>query len=116
MLSNNGLCLRAAAKYMLLFLAIIPQIYGVTRSYSSRLFLCALDYDCWLWVSVGCVALVHPEFVVHRAEKFGGTVRFTTYHELAEAYAKEEVYPLDLKNAVAAELNKVSCSLIPKPL
>ena len=78
----------------------------------------------WLPLSVtivGCefqlgVALVHPEFVVHRAEKFGGTVRFTTYQELAEAYAKEEVYPLDLKNAVAAELNKVSCSLIPRPL
>ena len=53
---------------------------------------------------------------MHRAEKFGGTVRFTTYQELAEAYAKEEVYPLDLKNAVAAELNKVSCSLISRPL
>ena len=72
---------------------------------------------------------------MHRAEKFGGTVRFTTYKELAEAYAKEEVYPLDLKNAVAAELNKVIasfsdhcslvaegvasfpdyCSLIPRP-
>ena len=57
-----------------------------------------------------------PEFVVHRAEKFGGTVRFTTYKELAEAYAKEEVYPLDLKNAVAAELNKVSYSLVLRPL
>ena len=53
---------------------------------------------------------------MQRAEKFGGTVRFTTYKELAEAYAKEEVYPLDLKNAVATELNKVSCSLIPRPL
>ena len=53
---------------------------------------------------------------MHRAEKFGGTVRFTTYKELAEAYAKEEVYPLDLKNAVAAELNKVSYSLIFRPL
>ena len=73
-----------------------------------------LDY--WLWVSVGCVSFVHAEFVVHRAEKFGGTVRFTTYKELAEAYAKEEIYPLDLKNAVATELNKVSCSLIPRLL
>ena len=53
---------------------------------------------------------------MHRAEKFGGTVRFTTYKELAEAYAKEEIYPLDLKNAVATELNKVSCSLIPRLL
>ncbi|XP_019860063.1 PREDICTED: tyrosine--tRNA ligase, cytoplasmic-like, partial [Amphimedon queenslandica] len=29
------------------------------------------------------------------------------YKELEEAYAKEEVYPLDLKNAVAEELNKL---------
>jgi len=35
-------------------------------------------------------------------------VWFSTYEELAEAYAKEEVYPLDLKNAVTVELNKVN--------
>lgn len=48
------------------------------------------------------------EFVIPREEKFGGTVSFTEYSKLEEMYAKEEVYPLDLKNAVALELNKVS--------
>lgn len=35
-------------------------------------------------------------------------MRFSSYEELAEAYGKEEVYPLDLKNAVTVELNKVN--------
>ena len=47
MLSNNGLCLRAAVQYMLLFLARFnnsdwSQIYRLIHSYSSRSFLCAL--------------------------------------------------------------------------
>ena len=47
MLNNNGLCLRAAAQYILLLLVWFNnsdrfQIYRVTRSYSSRLFLCTL--------------------------------------------------------------------------
>ena len=47
MLSNNGLCLCTAAQYVLLFLVRFNnsdrfQIYVVTRSYSSRPFLCAL--------------------------------------------------------------------------
>ena len=51
--------------------------------------------------------LCSVEFMIQRAEKFGGTVSFTSYEQLEQAYAKEEVFPLDLKNAVAAELNKV---------
>lgn len=52
--------------------------------------------------------LINPsEFVIPRAEKFGGTVSFSTYSSLEEAYGRDEVYPLDLKNAVAIELNKV---------
>ena len=47
MLSNNGLCLRTATLYVLLFLVQFNnsdqfELYGVTRSYSSRPFLCAL--------------------------------------------------------------------------
>ena len=47
MLSSNGLCLCAAAQYVLLFLVQFNnsdwfQIYRVTRSSSSRLFLCTL--------------------------------------------------------------------------
>ena len=57
----------------------------------------------------GCLAPV-IEFVIERPEKYGGTVRFTTYEQLEQAYAKEEIYPLDLKNGVATHLNNVSHS------
>ena len=51
----------------------------------------------------------HPpsEFVIQRAEKHGGNASYTVYVELEQAYAKEEIFPLDLKNAVARELSKV---------
>ena len=57
---------------------------------------------------MGVCSVFYVEFVIPREEKFGGTVSFTEYSKLEEVYAKEEVYPLDLKNAVALELNKVS--------
>jgi methionine--tRNA ligase beta chain len=47
------------------------------------------------------------EFVIHRAEKHGGDVHYATYPELEQSYAKEEIFPLDLKNAVARELSKL---------
>lgn len=53
------------------------------------------------------------EFEVERAEKYGGMLRFSTFKALEEAYAKEEVYPLDLKQAVATELNKVRATAAP---
>ena len=34
-------------------------------------------------------------------------MKFDTYEKLEQAYAKEEVYPLDLKQGVAAHLNNV---------
>ena len=36
-------------------------------------------------------------------------MHYNTYTELEESYAKEEIFPLDLKNAVARELSKVRC-------
>ena len=48
-----------------------------------------------------------PEFVIQRAEKHGGDMQYATYAELEQSYAKEEIYPLDLKNAVSRELSKV---------
>ena len=48
-----------------------------------------------------------PDLVIDRPEKFGGRVTFSTYEELKEAYMKEQVYPLDLKNSVANQLNLV---------
>ena len=54
------------------------------------------------------------EFVIERPEKYGGAIDFTTYESLEEAYVKEEVYPADLKNGVAAHLVKVRLRLFRK--
>ncbi len=43
-------------------------------------------------------------FVINRKEEHGGNVAFSSYEDLEKAYAAGEVHPLDLKNAVAAEL------------
>ncbi len=44
---------------------------------------------------------------IERPAKFGGLLAFATYAELEKAYAAGEVHPLDLKKAVAVELNKM---------
>lgn len=48
------------------------------------------------------------DFVIDRDDKFGGCISFSTYQELEDAYAKDVVYPLDLKIGVANQLNLVS--------
>eukprot|EP00117_Sycon_ciliatum_P025504 scpid58967/ scgid21153/ Tyrosine--tRNA ligase, cytoplasmic; Tyrosyl-tRNA synthetase len=47
------------------------------------------------------------EFVIERQEKHGGNMTFENYQALEDAFAKKEVYPLDLKNAVTIALNKL---------
>lgn len=54
-----------------------------------------------------CVICPSADFVVPRHEKHGGTVTFPDYPSLEQAFAKQEIFPLDLKNAVSIELNKV---------
>jgi tyrosyl-tRNA synthetase len=44
---------------------------------------------------------------IERPSKFGGPAEFESYPQLEEAFRKGEVHPLDLKNAVAAELNEM---------
>ncbi|MBW2973304.1 tyrosine--tRNA ligase [Candidatus Woesearchaeota archaeon] len=46
-------------------------------------------------------------FVVERPEKFGGNKEFKTYEEIEKAYAAKELHPLDLKNALAKEINNL---------
>lgn len=46
-----------------------------------------------------------PKFEIKRPEKFGGNVAFTTFEDLEAAFARKEVFPLDLKNAVAGYIN-----------
>ena len=38
-------------------------------------------------------------------------MRFSTYQQLEEAYAREEVYPLDLKQGVSTHLNQVTLNV-----
>jgi len=47
------------------------------------------------------------EFKISRPAKFGGDVSFGTYAELEKAYAKGEIHPLDLKNAVSSYINQL---------
>ena len=49
----------------------------------------------------------HLGFEILREDKHGGNVKYLNHQELEDAFAKQEVYPLDLKNAIAVELNKV---------
>ncbi len=44
-------------------------------------------------------------FVIRRPAKFGGDLIFRTYGEVEEAYAAKKLHPLDLKNAVADDIN-----------
>ncbi|MCD6523069.1 MAG: tyrosine--tRNA ligase [Candidatus Diapherotrites archaeon] len=45
-------------------------------------------------------------FVIERPEKYGGNIEFQTYEELEKAY-RNGLHPLDLKNAVAREINEM---------
>ena len=45
------------------------------------------------------------KFVVERPEKYGGDLEYSSYGEVEQAFTKKELHPLDLKNAVAKEIN-----------
>jgi len=45
-------------------------------------------------------------FVIKRDKKFGGDLEFTDFSKLKQAY-KEGLHPMDLKNAVSKELEKI---------
>ncbi|MBI2666172.1 tyrosine--tRNA ligase [Candidatus Woesearchaeota archaeon] len=44
-------------------------------------------------------------FIVERPAKFGGNLSFTSYQEVEDLYVKKQLHPLDLKQAVAREIN-----------
>jgi tyrosyl-tRNA synthetase len=44
---------------------------------------------------------------VERAAKFGGPLEFESYAQLEQAFAKGELHPLDLKNAVAMHIGEM---------
>ena len=45
-----------------------------------------------------------PVFSIARPEKFGGSIQFCSFNELAAAYTEGKLHPMDLKNAVAEGL------------
>ncbi|XP_031833021.2 tyrosyl-tRNA synthetase isoform X1 [Nomia melanderi] len=46
-------------------------------------------------------------FNVQRTAEFGGDISFDTYEDLENAFAKEEIHPGDLKNAIEIYINKL---------
>jgi tyrosyl-tRNA synthetase len=46
-------------------------------------------------------------FVIERPEKWGGNLEFHNYEELEKAFVAKELHPMDLKQGVAAEINKL---------
>lgn len=45
------------------------------------------------------------KFVVERPAKFGGNISFSTYQEIEDVFVNNQLHPLDLKNALAKEIN-----------
>lgn len=46
-------------------------------------------------------------FVIERPEKFGGNLEYSTYEEVEKDFVDKKLHPLDLKNGVATEINKL---------
>ncbi len=46
-------------------------------------------------------------FIIKRSEKYGGNLIYKTYEELEKDYVAQKLHPLDLKNTVAEEINKL---------
>lgn len=44
---------------------------------------------------------------IKRPEKFGGNLTYNNYEELEKDYLEEKLHPMDLKSAVAEEINKL---------
>ena len=55
---------------------------------------------------------IPAEFLTPRSpdkpdQKFGGDVRFGSFEDLASAFGREVVHPMDLKNSVAAHISEI---------
>ncbi len=47
------------------------------------------------------------EFTIKRPQKFGGNVSYKTYEQLENDFAAKKLHPMDLKQALAEEINKM---------
>ena len=49
----------------------------------------------------------HEEIKIKRTEKFGGDISYGSYEKLEKDYLNKKLHPMDLKNAVSEEVNKL---------
>ena len=49
----------------------------------------------------------NESFLIERPDKFGGNLEFNSYEKLEEAFKNKDLHPLDLKNSLAREINKL---------
>ena len=47
------------------------------------------------------------KFVINRPEKYGGNLEYESYEDLEKDFIEKNLHPLDLKNGVADEINKL---------
>jgi tyrosyl-tRNA synthetase len=47
------------------------------------------------------------EFVIERPQKYGGTLKYTSYEDLEKDFVAKKLHPQDLKMALAEEINKL---------
>ncbi|MCK5602466.1 tyrosine--tRNA ligase [Candidatus Pacearchaeota archaeon] len=47
------------------------------------------------------------KFVIERPEKYGGDLEYSNYEEVEKDFVSNKLHPLDLKNGVSAEINKL---------
>ena len=47
------------------------------------------------------------KFVIERPEKFGGNVSYDSYEPIEKDFVEKKLHPMDLKKAVAREINKI---------
>ena len=50
---------------------------------------------------------VNSKIEIKRPDKFGGNVVFTNYDELAKEVLNKKIHPLDVKNSLSQEINKI---------
>jgi len=49
----------------------------------------------------------NEEFIVKRHEKYGGDLIYKDYKALEKDFVAKKLHPMDLKNALAEEINKL---------
>lgn len=47
----------------------------------------------------------NEKFVIERAKKFGGGIEYSNYGEMEKDFVEKKLHPMDLKNAIAKEIN-----------